>query len=63
MLASRVDADNLDAVMEYAERIGSQSFEAHALFITSLATNKSKVGMACRNRRFTSAAAKLGKYF
>jgi hypothetical protein len=63
MLASRVDADTLDAVMEYADRISEQSFEAHALFITSLATNKSKVGMACRNRKFTAAAAKLGKYF
>ena len=63
MLASRVDADTLDAVIEYAERISENSFEAHALFITSLATNKAKVGMACRNRSFTSAAAKLGKYF
>lgn len=63
MLASRVDADTLDPVMEYAERMGEQSFEAHALFITSLASNKSKVGMACRNRKFTAAAAKLGKYF
>jgi hypothetical protein len=49
--------------MDYAERMGNQSFEAHALFITSLATNKAKVGMACRNRKFTAAAAKLGKYF
>lgn len=63
MLASRVDADTLDPVMEYAERMGEQSFEAHALFVTSLASNKSKVGMACRNRKFTAAAAKLGKYF
>ena len=63
MLSSRVDAESLDAVMEYAERMSEQSFEAHALFITSLATNKAKVGMACRNRKFTSAAARLGKYF
>lgn len=63
MLAGRVDADNLDAVMTYAERISSESFEAHALFITALASNKAKVSMACRNRKFTSAAAKLGKYF
>ena len=63
MLASRVDAETIDSVMVYAERMGEQSFEAHALFITSLATNKAKVGMACRNRKFTAAAAKLGKYF
>ena len=63
MLAGRVDADNLDAVMTYADRISSESFEAHALFVTALASNKAKVGMACRNRKFTAAAAKLGKYF
>jgi hypothetical protein len=63
MLSSRVDAESLDSVMKYAERMSEQSFEAHALFITSLASNKSKVGMACRNRSFTGAAAKLGKYF
>jgi hypothetical protein len=63
MLAGRVDADNLDAVMTYAERVSEQSFEAHALFVTALASNKAKVGMACRNRKFTAAAAKLGKYF
>lgn len=63
MLAGRVDADNLDPVMEYAERISNTSFEAHALFITSLASNRNKVGMACKNHKFTAAAAKLGKYF
>ena len=63
MLAGRVDADTLDPVMDYAERIGAESFEAHALFITSLASNRNKVGMACRNRKFTAHAAKLGKYF
>lgn len=63
MLAGRVDADNLDPVMEYAERISNTSFEAHALFVTSLASNRAKVGMACKNRKFTAAAAKLGKYF
>jgi hypothetical protein len=63
MLAARVDAESLDAVMTYAERVGEQSFEAYALFVTSLASNKAKVGMACRNRKFTASAAKLGKYF
>jgi hypothetical protein len=63
MLASRVDADSLDAVMTYADRVGEQSFEAYALFITTLASNRAKVGMACKNRSFTAAASKLGKYF
>ena len=63
MLSSRVDAETIEPVMAYAERISKESFEAHALFITSLASNKAKVGMACRSRAFTSAAAKLGKYF
>jgi hypothetical protein len=63
MLAGRVDADTLDSVMDYADRLASQSFEAHALFVTSLASNRAKVGMACKNRKFTAHAAKLGKYF
>jgi hypothetical protein len=63
MLAGRVDADTLDSVMDYADRLSSQSFEAHALFVTSLASNRAKVGMACKNRKFTAHAAKLGKYF
>lgn len=61
MLSSRVNAETLDAVMTYVTRW--THFEAHALFITSLAGNRNKVGMACKNRQFTSAAAKLGKYF
>jgi hypothetical protein len=43
--------------------LSDASFEAHALFVTSLASNRAKVGMACKNRKFTAAAAKLGKYF
>jgi hypothetical protein len=61
MLAGRVTNDTMDAVMTYVTRW--THFEAHALFITSLAGNKTKVGMACKNRQFTQAAAKLGKYF
>jgi hypothetical protein len=38
------------------------SAEAHALFVLTLASNKTKVGMACRNRDFTKQAAALGKY-
>jgi hypothetical protein len=63
MLAGKVTEDTMDAVMEYAERMSQESFEAHALFVMSLATNSAKVGMACRNRSFTTAAAKLGKFF
>ena len=63
MLAGRVDKDTMDSVMDYADRMSAKSFEAHALFVTSLASNRNKVGMACMNRKFTSHAAKLGKYF
>ena len=63
MLAGRVTADTMDAVMEYGERISKESFEAHSLIIMTLASNKAKVGMACSNRAFTSAASKLGKFF
>lgn len=61
MLSSRATADTMDAIMEYTNRW--THFEAFALFVTSLASNKSKVGMACKCRAFTQAAAKLGKYF
>jgi hypothetical protein len=63
MLSGRYDEDNSDAVMTYAERVSEQSFEAYALFVSSLASNRAKVSMACRNRKFTLAATKLGKYF
>ena len=63
LLAGRVTPDTLPAVMEYDKRLGVVSFEAHAVFITSLAGNKAKVGWACRNREFTLACSALGKYF
>ena len=63
MLAGRVDAKTIEAVMDYSDRMANESFEAHALFITSLASNKAKVGMACGSRKFTTQAAKLGKFF
>lgn len=63
MLAGRVSAENITQVMAYADRIGSESFEAHALFVTSVASNKAKVSIACKNRPFTAACAKLGKFF
>lgn len=63
LLAGRVSESTMDPVMEYAERMGKESFEAHSLFVMTLATNKTKVNMACRNRNFTTAASKLGKFF
>ena len=63
MLAGRVTETSMDAVMDYADRMGVESFEAYSLFVMSVATNKAKVGMACKNRKFTAAAAKLGKFF
>jgi energy-coupling factor transporter ATP-binding protein EcfA2 len=59
MLAARVDAETMDAMMAYQARL--PSFEARALCITTLAGSKTKVVMACRNREFTKAAASLGK--
>ena len=63
MLAGRVNEDNIEQVMAYADRMGGDSFEAHALFVTSVASNKAKVSMACKHRPFTAACAKLGKFF
>lgn len=63
MLAGRATAENLDAIMTYMERVSHESFEAHAVFVSTLASNSAKVGMACRNRNFSKAAAALGKFF
>jgi hypothetical protein len=60
-LAARVDEKNIDAIMTYVDRF--TQFEASTLFVSTLASNKHKVGMACRSRQFTSACAKLGRYF
>lgn len=60
-LAARADASNLTDIMTYVNRF--ESFEAGVLFASSLASNKSKVAMACSNRSFTQVAAKFGKYF
>lgn len=64
MLRSRIkDDEQMTACMQYMGRIKEISFEAYSLFIMSLASSKSKVGMACKNREFTTAAAEMGKYF
>lgn len=60
-LAARADADNLSAIMTYVGRF--ESFEASTLFLTQLASNKAKVGFACKNAAFTRAAAAVGKFF
>jgi len=61
MLSGRVVSDTLTAVLEYAERW--DSFEAKALLISTLASNRNKVGWCCQNREFTKQAAALGKFF
>ena len=61
MLAGRAEASNLNATMTYLSRW--ESFEAKTLFITTLASNRAKVGMACQNREFTKACSQVGKYF
>lgn len=60
-LAGRADVSNLDAIMTYVSRWSA--FEATMLFVTTLAGNKSKVGMACRCRAFTQLCAKSNVYF
>lgn len=62
-LAASVNDETIDAYLSYMERVGEVSFEAHSLFIMSIASNDRKVGMACRNQKFTKACASLGKYF
>jgi hypothetical protein len=63
MLSGRVTSENIAQVMVYIKRLEEVSFEAHAVFIHAIASNKNKVAMACRNRAFTEACARLGKYF
>ena len=60
-LAARAKADNLSAIMTYVNRF--DSFEASTLFVTTVASNKAKVSMACMNPAFTAKCAALGKFF
>lgn len=60
-LAAIADKDNLENILAYTDRW--TSFEASTLFISTLATNPQKVGMAVLVKGFTDRAAKLGKYF
>lgn len=63
MLAARLQATDLDQVCKYAARMAQTSFEAVALFVTTVASNNSKVAWAARNREFTKLMAAYGKYF
>lgn len=61
MLAGRVKDETLTPVLEYVNRW--ESFEGQTLFITSLASNATKVGFACKNRAFQEMASRFGKFF
>jgi hypothetical protein len=60
-LAARAKADNLDAIMKYINRF--ESFEASTLFVTTVASNASKVAFASKCTAFTIKAAAVGKFF
>lgn len=60
MLAGRATAANIDNIVTYVNRW--DGFEAVMLFTSTLAGNKSKVGMACACRKFTELAAKMNQY-
>ena len=60
-LAARSKADNLDAIMKYINRF--ESFEASTLFVTTVASNASKVAFASKCTAFTIKAAAVGKFF
>jgi len=60
-LVARATKDNIDTIMTYVGRF--ESFEAKALFATSLAGSRDKVGFACSCRGFTQLAATLGRLF
>lgn len=62
MLAGRLQADDMAAVCRYTERLAQTSFEAAALFVTTVASNKTKIAFAAREREFTKIMATYGKY-
>lgn len=62
MLATRANADNLDAFVTYVQRW--DSFEALTLFAKTVAASPTKLAFAAKNRAFvTGLAGKLGKFF
>lgn len=60
MLSGRVEAEHLDAVIEYVQRW--DQFESKCLFLATLCAGP-KVSMACKNRTFTQMAQAHGKFF
>ena len=62
-MAGMAQPDDLDALCEYTDRLAKESFEAAALFITTLMGNANKVGWAARNRNITKLSATYGKYY
>lgn len=61
LCAGRVKPETMDAVMTYVERW--ESFEAKALFLSTVASNRNKVTFAVMNRAFTKSCAAIGKFF
>lgn len=63
MMAGRLQKDDVPALCTYAARLAQTSFEAAALFVTTVASNTTKVAFAARHREFTKLMADYGKYF
>ena len=61
MLAGRCTKDNMTAVMQYVNRW--ESFEASALFLSTVASTPEKVRFAVMNKDFIKAASAAGKFF
>ena len=61
LLAGRCSADTMAAVMTYVNRW--ESFEAKALFLSTVASNPNRVAFAVRNRAFTTACSEIGRFF
>lgn len=63
MMAGRLQQGDVGNVCVYTRRLAQTSFEAAALFVTTVASNTSKVAFAAREREFTKLMADYGKYF
>lgn len=63
MMAGRLQKEDVGAVCKYTARLAQTSFEAAALFVTTVASNNAKIGFAASNREFTKLMADYGKYF
>ena len=63
MMAGRLQKEDVADVCVYTRRLAQTSFEAAALFVTTVSSNTSKVAFAARERAFTTLMAEYGKYF